>query len=110
MDKLIQKFDNIIKNNNNNGQIFALQEEILNIKRNMVSINSYMNDIEHILNKKVYGHDKAKKQIECVISQWINGEQKGNYRFVLDLINGSKHLLFLSHVQFYLFYQLRLLI
>jgi len=30
------------------------------------------------LNNCVHGHDNAKKQIEIIISQWINGEQKGN--------------------------------
>jgi ATP-dependent Lon protease len=58
--------------------IFNLLNELYSIKKNLSEINDYMNNIKHILNKKVYGHEKAKKQIESVISQWINGEQKGN--------------------------------
>ena len=37
-----------------------------------------MNNVKATLNNCVHGHDNAKKQIEIIISQWINGEQKGN--------------------------------
>jgi ATP-dependent Lon protease len=37
-----------------------------------------MNGVKSTLSKCVHGHDNAKKQIERIISQWINGEQKGN--------------------------------
>ena len=47
------------------------------IQNNMKTINEYMNTIHTTLNKCVHGHENAKKQIERVISQWINGEQKG---------------------------------
>jgi ATP-dependent Lon protease len=30
-----------------------------------------------LLDKAVYGHNKAKKQIERIIGQWINGKQDG---------------------------------
>jgi ATP-dependent Lon protease len=73
---LIRIFTVNIKNNDNS--LFELFHELLIIKQNIGLISNYMNDVKGILNKKVYGHDKAKKQIECVISQWINGEQKGN--------------------------------
>jgi ATP-dependent Lon protease len=36
-----------------------------------------MSSIKTTLDKSVHGHDKAKKQIERIIGQWINGEQKG---------------------------------
>jgi ATP-dependent Lon protease len=40
-------------------------------------ITTYMSDLKTILDEAVYGHDKAKKQIERIIGQWINGEQDG---------------------------------
>lgn len=78
LDKIIYQFGNNKNNDSNFSNYFDLHSELLNIKKNMENINLYMNDVKNILNKKVYGHEKAKKQIECVISQWINGEQKGN--------------------------------
>ena len=40
-------------------------------------INTYMINVKATLDKAVYGHDKAKKQIERIIGQWINGKQDG---------------------------------
>ena len=40
-------------------------------------INSYMKNVKTTLDKAVHGHDKAKKQIERIIGQWINGKQDG---------------------------------
>ena len=40
-------------------------------------INIYMTNVKTTLDKAVYGHDKAKKQIERIIGQWINGKQDG---------------------------------
>jgi ATP-dependent Lon protease len=76
LDKLIIQFGTLIKIDDM--YYFNLFNELLNITKKFEQINKYMNDVKTILNKNVYGHDKAKKQIECVISQWINGEQKGN--------------------------------
>jgi len=54
-----------------------LNKDITKIVDNMKQITDYMGDVKHILDKAVHGHDKAKKQIERIIGQWINGEQKG---------------------------------
>jgi ATP-dependent Lon protease len=40
-------------------------------------IQNYMLKVRETLNNAVYGHEKAKKQIEIVIAQWINGRQSG---------------------------------
>jgi ATP-dependent Lon protease len=40
-------------------------------------INKYMQNVKSTLDKAVHGHDKAKKQIERIIGQWINGSQDG---------------------------------
>ena len=40
-------------------------------------INSYMKNVKTILDNSVHGHNNAKKQIERIIGQWINGKQDG---------------------------------
>jgi ATP-dependent Lon protease len=52
-------------------------EEINKIKTKYSSITNYTTDIKKVLDEAVYGHNKAKKQIERIIGQWINGEQDG---------------------------------
>ena len=41
------------------------------------SIFSYMNTISTELDTAIYGHLNAKRQIEHIIAQWINGKQDG---------------------------------
>jgi ATP-dependent Lon protease len=62
----------------NTEQLNNILLEIDLIQNNMRIINDYMNSISITLNKCVHGHENAKKQIERIISQWINGEQKGS--------------------------------
>jgi len=66
-----------IKNDKLNALTNVLSDIDL-IQNNMKIINDYMNSIHTTLNKCVHGHENAKKQIERIISQWINGEQKGS--------------------------------
>jgi ATP-dependent Lon protease len=40
-------------------------------------ISSYMKTITNELDTAVYGHSNAKRQIEHIIAQWINGKQDG---------------------------------
>jgi ATP-dependent Lon protease len=47
------------------------------IDNNLKDIGEYMSKIKESLNNSVYGHEKAKKQIERIIGQWITGEQGG---------------------------------
>jgi len=47
------------------------------IKMNFQKISTYMNSVKDTLDGAVYGHEKAKTQIERIIGQWINGEQDG---------------------------------
>lgn len=39
--------------------------------------NNYIANVRSSLDKAVYGHKEAKKQIERLFAQWINGETKG---------------------------------
>ena len=54
-----------------------LNKDITNLLNNMNQITDYIGNVKNTLDKAVHGHDKAKKQIERIIGQWINGEQKG---------------------------------
>jgi len=40
-------------------------------------IKNYLKEVKGSLDNSVYGHEKAKKQIETIIAQWLNGEQDG---------------------------------
>jgi hypothetical protein len=71
---------NIIPSLNNNSEI---KKDIGKINNNLKEINDYMLEVKSTLDKVVYGHDKAKKQIERIIGQWING----------DIDGGSSHIL-----------------
>jgi hypothetical protein len=54
-----------------------IKDDIQTIQNNMQTIHDYMTEVKTTLDKAVHGHDKAKKQIERIIGQWINGEQDG---------------------------------
>jgi len=54
-----------------------IKTDIQKINTNMKNVTHYMSDVKVTLDKAVYGHDKAKTQIERIIGQWINGEQDG---------------------------------
>jgi SpoVK/Ycf46/Vps4 family AAA+-type ATPase len=47
------------------------------ISNSMGEITKYMGEVKNTLDKAVHGHDKAKKQIERIIGQWLNGTQDG---------------------------------
>jgi len=40
-------------------------------------IQNYMSETRNVLDKAVHGHDKAKRQVERIIGQWINGKNEG---------------------------------
>jgi len=54
-----------------------ITKEIKNIKKKREKISENMKKIEDILESAVHGHKNAKRQIERIIGQWINGEQTG---------------------------------
>ena len=63
--------------------IFPIEQNI-NIINNITSIqnkwnnvNNTMKEIKNVLDESIYGHNKAKRQIERVIGQWITGKQSG---------------------------------
>lgn len=54
-----------------------IKQDVQKINGNMKQITDYMEEVKSTLDKAVHGHDKAKKQIERIIGQWLNGEQDG---------------------------------
>jgi ATP-dependent Lon protease len=52
-------------------------KKIIHIEELFKKINGYISNVKHMLNSSVHGHEKAKKQIERIIGQWINGQQDG---------------------------------
>ena len=54
-----------------------LEKSSKNIMEKNLQIKTYMKSVSAIMNNSVHGHDKAKRQIERIIGQWINGEKTG---------------------------------
>ena len=52
-------------------------KDLLEIEDKYGKIHNYMKNVKSTLDEAVYGHDNAKKQIERIIGQWINGKQDG---------------------------------
>tara|TARA_Y100000768_G_scaffold206226_1_gene155422 strand:+ start:13671 stop:16967 length:3297 start_codon:yes stop_codon:yes gene_type:complete len=92
MKENICKFINTIKHNNDllvecaiscgvykdeQNIISILSTSVTEIEEKTVQINDYMKDVTKTLDLAVHGHDKAKRQIERIIGQWINGEKSG---------------------------------
>ncbi len=76
MPDIIQEFD-LLANANPALNTNDIKQDIDKLNTKMKSINDYMSEVKQTLDKAVHGHEKAKKQIERIIGQWINGEQDG---------------------------------
>jgi hypothetical protein len=61
----------------------CISNEVNVLNTELKKINDYMNEVKVILDKSVYGHNKAKKQIERVFGQWINGDGNSNESHIL---------------------------
>ena len=66
---------NILKKEQN--IVTLLNESLQDIEHKTTEINSYINDVSTILDNAVHGHTKAKRQIERIIGQWMNGDKSG---------------------------------
>jgi len=76
IDEIIEEFD-VYANINPMLNNIQIKHDIEKINGDMKLINDYITEVKTTLDKAVHGHDKAKKQIERIIGQWINGEQNG---------------------------------
>lgn len=55
----------------------VLLHDMQTISASVKTVTDYMVEVKGTLDKAVHGHEKAKRQIERIIGQWINGEQTG---------------------------------
>jgi ATP-dependent Lon protease len=60
-----------------------IKNDLSIISENLHQITDYINNVKDTLDKSVFGHDKAKKQIERIIGQWINGDMNSNTSHIL---------------------------
>jgi len=62
------------RNVNQDINLYKLYSKVLYTQNN---ITKYLVEVKTALDKSVYGHEHAKRQIEKVIGQWISGDQTG---------------------------------
>lgn len=60
-----------------NDALVAIDTAHHNMMRGYEEISTYTDGVRAALDKSVVGHDKAKRQIERVIAQWMNGDNGG---------------------------------
>jgi ATP-dependent Lon protease len=58
-------------------RLVTFESSLSTIETKINTINTFMQHTEKTLNQSVYGHTKAKRQIERIIGQWINGDLTG---------------------------------
>ncbi len=72
------------KPSQNSTSLLNLNKEIVLLETDIKKIEDYMVSVKNTLNKYVHGHDNAKRHVERIIGQWINGNQStGNEAHVL---------------------------
>ena len=54
-----------------------IENDIKQIVTKWNNVTTSMSNTHETLNKAVYGHDKAKRNVERIIGQWMNGELNG---------------------------------
>jgi ATP-dependent Lon protease len=68
---------NILGQSNHIEHIYELENEMNVVQQNIRQVTDYMIGVNATLNNAIFGHEKAKRQIERIIGQWINGEKSG---------------------------------
>jgi ATP-dependent Lon protease len=53
--------------------------KLVSIQTKFNAISDYMGNVKSILDESVYGHEKAKKQVERIIGQWVSGNDNTGY-------------------------------
>jgi ATP-dependent Lon protease len=75
METTIETLSNVVTNDVL--EINTINKTIISINKDMKQIKDYMTSVKLTLDNAVHGHDKAKKQIERIIGQWLTGKQDG---------------------------------
>ena len=60
---------------------FQINEYIDIIKQKRSNMQEKISEVRNILDTSVHGHNDAKRQIERIIGQWINGDEQTGYCF-----------------------------
>ena len=66
-----------INSNSVYNYLINMEKFIYKINKKNTEIIEYVNNFNNILDTAVHGHKNAKKQLERIIGQWINGEKSG---------------------------------
>jgi ATP-dependent Lon protease len=69
----VDQVNNYIKENKDSVEENVIQEW----ENYKVDAKNYLLNVRESLDEAVYGHKEAKKQLERIFAQWINGESKG---------------------------------
>ena len=75
---IIQSLQNRFPKHFENINSFELIDKINHIDNELSNISNVINDVNKTLEKSVHGHQSAKRQLQRIIGQWLNGEQKGH--------------------------------
>jgi ATP-dependent Lon protease len=78
IDNLFTNIKNVCSSPKSKTKTNAIIKEFDIIDANLKEINNYMCNVKNILDTTVYGHNKAKRQVERVIAQWINGNDSSH--------------------------------
>ena len=73
MKELMNRHTHLFKNINT----VDIKDNLDDINESWNQLTKNMNEITDTLNDSIYGHDKAKRQIQRVIGQWVTGKQSG---------------------------------
>jgi len=73
-EETMERFKNEQQQINKNINVY---NDIIKIDNHLKQVTDYICDVKLTLDKAVHGHDDAKKQLEKIIGQWINGTQDG---------------------------------
>ncbi len=60
-----------------NTGICKIDAKLADFERSQTLVQKKIASVREILDGTVYGHKKAKRQVERILGQWINGEQSG---------------------------------
>ena len=77
INSIYNNFNSILICNSHIEYIIGLINDIKLITKSINHVSTYMDSVNNTLNSAVYGHTNAKRQIERIIGQWINGEKSG---------------------------------
>ena len=77
MNSICINLDKIVTCDNHNSYIKHINKQINTLENNIVKVEKYMFQTTEVLNNAVHGHEKAKRQVERIIGQWINGDKSG---------------------------------